>query len=86
MNVQLTEDVINVLKEFNRNIIWMKTRELKNIPLITANQLTKKTGWNKYELRRKRMRNEIYFEMSDSGGYRYKDVTLDYPRLPQSLS
>lgn len=86
MNEQLTTEYIKVLKEFNRNIIWLKTRDLKKVPLITANQLIKKTGWNKDELRRKRLRNEIYFEMSDSGGYRYRDVTLDYPKLPQSLS
>ena len=74
MNEQklISKEELRVLTEFNRNIIWLKTRDLKKIKMVTANQLTKATGWDKEILRRKRDRKEIVFERSKTGGYRYQ--------------
>lgn len=70
----MTPDDMKAIREFNRNVTWLKTRAMKKPVFLTANQLTKKTGWDKEMLRRKRDRNEIVFEKAPTGGYRYQDL------------
>jgi len=68
----MTTDELQVIRDFNRNVSWLKTMDLKKAPKYTAQQLTKITGWDKETLRRKRDRKEIEFTRCSTGGYRYQ--------------
>lgn len=68
----MTSEEIKLLKDFNRNVSWLKSKEMKKTITVTAQQLNKLTGWNKETLRRKRICKEIDFEKSKTGGFRYK--------------
>ena len=68
----MTTEEIKLIKDFNRNVSWLKTKEMKKVPVVTAQQLTKMTGWDKEMLRRKRNRKEIDYERVKTGGFRYK--------------
>lgn len=85
IQTMITED-LKIIKEFNRNIAWLKAKEMKPKNMVTAKEFMEKTGWNKEQLRRKRALNQIRFERTDAGSFRYEDTTQSVSILPASLS
>jgi hypothetical protein len=69
----MSSEELQILKEFNRNVRWLKQqqRDKKTETWITAQALTKLTGWDKERMRRARLGKEIEFEKVVTGGYRY---------------
>jgi len=68
----MSSEELQILKEFNRNVRWLKEqRSKKEKTMITAQALTKLTGWDKERMRRARLGKEIEFEKVATGGYRY---------------
>jgi hypothetical protein len=78
----MTPEEKKLIRDFNRNIEWLKHQSMKNAVWLTAQQLTSRTGWSKEALRRKRDNKEIVFKKASTGGYRYLYEDLPGPTPP----
>ena len=68
----MSSEELQILKEFNRNVRWLKGQHNKKAKtLVTAQVLVKATGWDKERMRTARLNKEVEFEKVATGGYRY---------------
>lgn len=71
----LTSDEINILKEFNRNVAWLKQKDLKGKSSlwVSVTEVVKRTGWNKEGMRRAREQGLVKWK-KENGSFFY-DLT-----------
>jgi len=71
---------ISIVKDFNRNVAWLKSQQLqkeKKKTWVTAHKLAAITNWSKERMRGARLSNDIEFKKIATGGYRYNICSLD---------
>ena len=61
---------IKEIKEFNRNVRWLKEMQNKD-RWVSAHEVSKQKGWTKYQLSYARQMKKVEFKKSPTGGYLY---------------
>jgi len=69
----MTPEELQEIKKFNRNVEWLKNQSLKPGNWITANEYNKKHGTNRDTLRQRRLKGQVEFKRSKTGGFLYRD-------------
>lgn len=69
----MSTEELQIIKQFNRNVEWLKMREHKSGNWITAKEYNKKYSCTSEQLRQKRLKGQVEFKRSKTGGFLYKD-------------
>lgn len=68
MSTMLTAEDRKLLTDFNRNIAWLKQKELKDSKnWVKSTVITEMTGWDNERMRRARNRGEVVWKKDDKG-------------------
>jgi hypothetical protein len=84
--MQLTPDIVRAINQFNKNVEWLKAKELKDTRRwVKVGVIKKMTGWNNEEMRRARETGMVDWKRDDNG-YWYSPESINEIHLKKDIA